>query len=165
MVGIIMGLTGAGGSILTVPVFVYLFGIDAAETAPAYSLFVVGCASLIGVIIKGEQKEVNFKTALFFGIPTITAIFLTRKYLVPAIPDSLFTIGSFELMKHLLIMGVFAMVMIAIAINMIRGSHIINSSKLNKKNHILKFCCRIRHWWLMWTCWCRWRFYDYPGHY
>ncbi|OFY99072.1 MAG: hypothetical protein A3K10_04490 [Bacteroidetes bacterium RIFCSPLOWO2_12_FULL_31_6] len=139
IVGLTLGLIGAGGSILTVPVFVYLFGIDATDTAPAYSLFVVGFSSLIGVIIKSRQKEVNFKMALFFGIPTVIAIFFTRKYLVPAIPDQLFHIGTFVITKRLLIMGVFAIVMIVVALVMIKGSHIVNDIKLNQKNYILNF--------------------------
>ena len=139
IVGLTMGLIGAGGSILTVPIFVYLFGIDATATAPAYSLFVVGFSSLIGVIIKSRQKEVNFKMALFFGIPTVIAIFFTRKYIVPEIPNQLFNIGTFEITKRHLIMELFAVVMIIVALLMIKGLHIVNDIKLNKKNHVLNF--------------------------
>ena len=76
IVGITLGLIGAGGSILTVPIFIYLFGIEAAITAPAYSLFVVGACSSIGTVIKAKQKLVNFKMAFVFGLPTIIAIYL-----------------------------------------------------------------------------------------
>lgn len=139
LVGLILGLIGAGGSILTVPIFVYLFDIDAADTAPAYSLFVVCFSSLIGTLIKAKQKEVNFKMALFFGIPTVIAIFFTRKYLVPAIPDYLFRVGNFEITKHFLIMSVYAVLMIVVALIMIIGSPIVNTIPLNKKNHIFNF--------------------------
>lgn len=138
-IGLSTGLIGAGGSILAIPILVYCFGIEAAVTAPAYSLFIVGCASLVGVLVKAKKQEVNFKTALFFGIPTIIAIFLTRKYLVPAIPESLFAIGSFELTNRLLIMSVFAITMITASIFMIRGGVKIKTINMKKKNHVLNF--------------------------
>jgi len=139
MVGLTLGLIGAGGSILTVPIFVYLFGIDASDTAPAYSLFVVGFSSLIGVLIKIKQKEVDFRTALIFGIPTIVAIFFTRKYLVPAIPDHLFNIGIFEITKRHLIMDVFAIVMIIVALAMIKSHNVVSEIKSSKNNYFLNF--------------------------
>ena len=141
LIGLSLGLIGGGGSILTVPILVYILGIEAAETAPAYSLFVVGVSSFIGVILKAKQKEVNFKTAFFFGIPTIIAIFLTRKFLVPAIPESIFTIANFELSKRIFIMGLFSIIMIIAAIIMIKGRKGIEAADkgLNKKNHITNF--------------------------
>ena len=107
LVGLSLGLIGGGGSILTVPILVYILGVEASETAPAYSLFVVGVSSFIGVILKAKQKEVNFKTAFLFGVPTIIAIFLTRRFLVPAIPESIITIANYELSKRIFIMGIF----------------------------------------------------------
>lgn len=139
IVGITLGLIGAGGSILTVPIFVYLFGIEAAVTAPAYSLFVVCVSSSIGTFIKSRQKEVNFKTAFFFGVPTIIAIYLTRKFLVPILPNIFLSIGDFELTKRFVIMGLFSVVMIGAALIMIKGSKKINEIKLLKKNHFLNF--------------------------
>lgn len=139
LIGLSLGLIGGGGSILTVPILVYLLGIEAAETAPAYSLFVVGTVSVIGVIIKAKHKLVNFKTAFFFGIPTIIAIFLTRKFLVPAIPANLINLGSFMLTKRIFIMSLFAILMIGSALIMIKGRKKLNNIPLNKKNHILNF--------------------------
>lgn len=141
LIGLSLGLIGGGGSILTVPIFVYILGVEAAETAPAYSLFVVGFSSFIGVILKARQKEVDFKTALFFGIPTIIAIFLTRKFLVPAIPDNILTIANFELSKRIFIMVIFSIIMIIAAIIMIKGRVGIDVTEkgLNKKNHISNF--------------------------
>lgn len=140
-IGLSLGLIGGGGSILTVPILVYIIGIEAAETAPAYSLFVVGFTSFIGVFLKAKNKEVDFKTAFIFGIPTIIAIFITRKFLVPAIPDNLFTIGNFELSKRIFIMSFFSIIMIIAAIIMIKGrsATIPIESELNKKNHLTNF--------------------------
>jgi uncharacterized protein len=119
-IGISLGLIGGGGSILTVPVLVYLFGVSPV-LATAYSLFIVGISSLVGVYSKYKSGLVNFKTAFTFGIPSIIAVFLTRKYLVPAIPDSIFTIAGFEITKSILLMMLFAILMIFASISMIRG--------------------------------------------
>jgi len=141
LIGLSLGLIGGGGSILTVPILVYILGIEAAETAPAYSLFVVGFSSFIGVILKAKNKEVDFKTAFIFGIPTIIAIFITRKFLVPAIPDNIFTVGNFELSKRIFIMGIFSIIMIIAAIIMIKGraATVEVEDELSKKNHITNF--------------------------
>jgi uncharacterized membrane protein YfcA len=141
LIGLSLGLIGGGGSILTVPILVYILGVEAGETAPAYSLFVVGASSFIGVILKAKQKEVNFKTAFFFGIPTVIAIFLTRKFLVPEIPDNILSIANFELSKRVFIMGLFSIIMIIAAVIMIKGRKGmgIAGKELNKKNHITNF--------------------------
>lgn len=139
LIGVSSGVIGAGGSILAIPILVYLMGIEAAVAAPAYSLFVVGFSSLIGTIIKSRKQQVNFKTALFFGIPTIISIFLTRKFLVPLIPESLFFVGDFEFTNRILIMGIFSVIMIVSATTMIRGRSEIIDLELKKKNHFLNF--------------------------
>ena len=93
VIGISLGLIGGGGSILTVPVLVYLFGVEPI-LATAYSLFIVGSTSLVG-LLKYKQGLVNLKTAIIFGAPSILAVFATRKYIIPLIPNEVFTIGSF----------------------------------------------------------------------
>jgi uncharacterized membrane protein YfcA len=120
LIGLSLGLIGGGGSILTVPVLVYLFGIDAV-TATAYSLFVVGATSLVGAFPKYKEGLVDLKTAVIFGAPSILAVYFTRAYLVPFIPDQVLTVGDFELTKRLLLMGLFALLMIFASISMIRN--------------------------------------------
>ncbi|HRN91715.1 MAG TPA: sulfite exporter TauE/SafE family protein [Ferruginibacter sp.] len=119
VIGLSLGLIGGGGSILTVPVLVYLFGVDPVA-ATAYSLFIVGTTSLVGVWPKYLQKEVNFKTALIFGLPSIVAVYATRAFIIPVIPDQLFTAGNFVLTKPLLLMLIFAVLMVAASFSMIR---------------------------------------------
>ena len=121
LIGLSLGLIGGGGSILTVPILVYLLGVEAANTAPAYSLFVVGTASLIGAIIKYKQGFVDLKTATIFGLPAIAAVYLTRRFLVPAIPEELFSINDFILTKRILVMGLFSILMILASVSMIKG--------------------------------------------
>ncbi len=119
IIGISLGLIGGGGSILTVPVLVYLFKVEPV-VATAYSLFIVGLASLVGAIPKYKQGQVNLKTALIFGIPSIIAVFATRKFIVPRIPQEVFTIGDFVVTKSILMMILFAVLMVFASVSMIR---------------------------------------------
>lgn len=116
-----MGLIGGGGSILTVPVLVYLLSITPV-TATAYSLFVVGTSSLVGAINNLKQKLVDFRTATVFAIPAFIAVYATRKYLVPAIPETIFSLWGFEVTKGIGIMLFFALIMIGASISMIRDN-------------------------------------------
>ncbi|MBL7829312.1 MAG: sulfite exporter TauE/SafE family protein [Saprospiraceae bacterium] len=120
LIGVSLGLIGGGGSILTVPVLVYLFGVDPI-VATAYSLFIVGSTSLVGALPKYKEGLVNLKTAVIFGIPSIAAVYATRAWLVPYIPDPVLTIGQFTLTKAMLLMGLFAVLMVFASFSMIRG--------------------------------------------
>jgi len=119
LVGVSLGLIGSGGSILTVPILVYVMGVNPV-LATAYSLFVVGTTSLVGGVQNAIQKKVDFKTVFIFGIPSIIAVYLTRAYLMPLIPDVIFSIGNFEVTKPIALMVLFAIVMIFASISMIR---------------------------------------------
>lgn len=119
LVGVSLGLIGSGGSILTVPILVYVMGVNPV-LATAYSLFVVGTTSLVGGVQNAIQKKVDFKTVFIFGIPSIIAVYLTRAYLMPLIPDVLFSIGNFQFTKPIALMVLFAIVMIFASISMIR---------------------------------------------
>ncbi len=118
-IGIALGLIGGGGSILTVPVLVYLFGLDAVA-ATGYSLFIVGLTSAVGSVSYFKNGLVNVKTAIIFGVPSIIAVFLTRAYIVPAIPKEVFSVGSFVVTKSILMMLLFAILMIAASYSMIK---------------------------------------------
>jgi uncharacterized membrane protein YfcA len=119
VIGISLGLIGGGGSILTVPVLVYLFNVDPV-LATAYSLFIVGLSSLVGAFPKYKEGMIDLKTALVFGVPSIIAVFLTRKVLVPAIPATLFEIAGVSVTKALAMMILFAVLMVAASVSMIR---------------------------------------------
>jgi hypothetical protein len=119
VIGISLGLIGGGGSILTVPVLVYLFHVDPV-TATAYSLFIVGSTSLVGALPKYREGLVNLKTAIIFGAPSIAAVYATRKFIVPMIPQEVFSIGDFVVTKAVLMMLLFAILMVAASVSMIR---------------------------------------------
>ena len=119
IIGVSLGLIGGGGSILTVPVLVYLMGTSPIM-ATAYSLFIVGASSLVGGARYAIKGLVDFKMAFLFGAPSIAAVYLTRRYLVPAIPDEVMHIRSFIMSKGMLLMVLFAVLMIVASISMIR---------------------------------------------
>jgi uncharacterized membrane protein YfcA len=119
IIGIVLGLIGGGGSILTVPILVYIMGVSPV-IATAYSLFVVGTSALVGAIINAKKRMVDFKTGIVFAIPAFLAVFLTRKYLVPAIPDELFSVGNFMVTKDIAIMVFFAIIMLLASYFMIK---------------------------------------------
>lgn len=120
-IGLSLGLVGSGGSILTVPVLVYVVGVDP-ELATAYSLFVVGLTALVGGVQNALHKQVDFKTALLFGAPSILAVYLTRSFIMPAIPKTLFVLGDFEVSKNLGLMLLFAVLMVLASFSMINSS-------------------------------------------
>jgi len=121
LIGISLGLIGGGGSILTVPVLVYLFGLDA-FLATEYSLFIVGISSVVGSFSYFKKGLVNLKTAFVFGIPSVISIFLTRNYLVPLIPNEVFSINNFVVTKNIFLLLIFAGLMILASYKMIQKS-------------------------------------------
>ena len=122
LIGLILGMLGGGGSILSIPILVYLFQIDVVM-ASAYSLFIVGTTSLVGSISKYREHAVNFKSALLFGIPSVISIFATRKWIVPAIPDVVWQTDLLMISKRLLLLGLFAVLMVLASFSMIRGTN------------------------------------------
>ncbi len=134
VIGVSLGLIGGGGSILTVPVLVYLFGVNPV-LATAYSLFIVGATSLVGTFPKYRNGEVNIKTAIIFGIPSIAAVFATRAFIVPAIPKEVFHIGDFVITKALLMMILFAILMVFASVSMIRDKKKAELSEEGKQTY------------------------------
>ena len=119
LVGVSLGLIGSGGSILTVPILVYIMGVEPV-IATAYSLFIVGATALVGGVQNAMKKNVDFKTVLIFGVPSIAAVYATRMWMVPLIPKEILTLGSFVLTKPIALMLLFAVVMVFAAVSMIR---------------------------------------------
>ena len=117
--GVILGITGGGGSILTVPVLVYIVGLSPI-TATAYSLFIVGLTSAFGTFQNYKKGYVNVRTALFFAAPSLIAIFLTRKFVVPALPEVLYANEHFPITRDFFLMTLFATVMLMASSAMLR---------------------------------------------
>lgn len=103
VVGLLVVLIGAGGSILTVPVLVYLFHISPV-VATGYALLIVGTTSIISTLSYIRRKLVNYRIAIIFGIPSMTAVYLTRRYMLPAIPEEVFMIRNSIITKDVFLM-------------------------------------------------------------
>lgn len=130
IVGLVLGLIGGGGSILTVPILVYLIGLNPI-TATAYSLFVVGVTSLIGAYQNFKKGLVDLKTAIIFSIPAFIAVYLTRRFLVPMIPDEVFSIGDYDITNSIFIMVFFAIIMLLASLSMIKDRKEISTDTTN----------------------------------
>ena len=120
LMGFTLGLFGGGGSILAVPIFVYVFHIEPL-LATAYSLWVVGLSALVGSLKKHLDQQIEYKVGLFFVVPSALTVFLTRRFLVPQIPLQLLALGDVTLTKNMAIMLFFGVVMILASYSMIRG--------------------------------------------
>lgn len=131
LIGISLGLIGGGGSILTVPVLVYLFHLSPA-TATSYSLFVVGSTSMVGAIGYYRRNLVHLRTALLFGSASVVTVFAVRMFIIPAIPTEITTVGNFTITFPLLTMVLFALLMLLASFSMIRSKAITKTEQHSK---------------------------------
>lgn len=132
LMGAVLGLIGGGGSILTVPILVYLFGVPPV-LATAYSLFIVGLTSIFGILPYLRTGQVQVKTGILFSIPAMTGVFVARKFVVPIVPEKLLALGSFVLTKDMALMGLFAVMMVAASFSMIRSRPAVNHAEAAEK--------------------------------
>ena len=135
-IGVSLGLIGGGGSILTVPVLVYLFTISP-PVAISYSLFIVGITSLAGAFNYYRKNLVNFKTVLLFGSSSISTVFIARKFIIPLLPDVFFRFGSFGVTHSLFVMVLFAVLMLAASMSMIKNRKIVAVKQTKEKPGML----------------------------
>jgi uncharacterized membrane protein YfcA len=119
IIGISLGLIGSGGSILTIPILVYLFKVNP-EQATSYSLFIVGVTAISGSYKHYKMGNLQLRSALYFAIPSVFSILLIREVIFPQIAATLFSIASYTISKDFLIMVVFAVLMMMAALSMIR---------------------------------------------
>ncbi|UKJ07523.1 sulfite exporter TauE/SafE family protein [Solitalea lacus] len=138
LMGLTLGLIGGGGSILTVPILVYLFHIDTVQ-ATAYSLFIVGLTSLVGSVSHFKQNNIDWRSVLMFGIPSVFSVFITRTYLVKLIPEIVLSFGSISINKSLFLLLIFALVMLFAAYSMIKKPKYAEQEKVqqNPNNTLL----------------------------
>ncbi len=122
-IGISLGLIGGGGSVLTVPILVYFFNIEPV-IATAYSLFIVGSTSAVGAMQKWLRQEINFRVALTFGLPSLLTVFAIRKLLIPILPEIIFQYADFVVRKGPLTLVLFAILMVAAAIGIVKPQRI-----------------------------------------
>ncbi len=118
LIGITLGIFGGGGSILTLPVLVYLLQIDSI-IGIAYSMLIVGITTLVGAVNSYYKKTLNLKAAYSFGVPSIIAVFLTRKFITPLIENNSWLVFGYSLAGKHLLMILFALLMIIVSLFMI----------------------------------------------
>ncbi|MCB0420144.1 MAG: sulfite exporter TauE/SafE family protein [Bdellovibrionales bacterium] len=136
VMGAVLGLIGGGGSILTVPILVYLLKVDALS-ATGYSLFIVGLSACFGAYSYWKKGMVDFKTGAIFSVPAFLGVYLVRKFGVPMLPDVIVEINNWQMTKSFLILIVFALMMILASISMIRGRKNAEGEKNKKFNYPL----------------------------
>lgn len=134
-IGLSLGLVGAGGSIFTVPVLVYLFGIDA-TLATAYSLVIISATTSVGAFKNYQKQLVSFPVAFSFGLSSMLTVFLIRRFILPVIPSELFSFQALVLHKSAATMLVFALLMLVAAYFMIRSQS--TTQKLHHTPSVLK---------------------------
>lgn len=115
LIGVLLGMLGGGGAILSVPMLVYVFGLGGA-LATAYSLFIVGATALLGSIPYVKAGQVSIRRAAAFAIPSILAVFIARRFALPALPEHLAGLD-----KDRFLVVLFAVVMIAAGARMVWG--------------------------------------------
>ena len=113
IMGLILGLLGGGGSILTVPILVYCFNVPA-TLATGYSLFIVGITSLFAALRYKKDQLLDIKVAILFSIPSIIGVLFSRLFILPIIPEYL-QITRYLIAKDQLVLFVFALLIIVIA--------------------------------------------------
>ncbi len=126
--GFLLGMLGGGGSILTVPILVYVGNIPA-QNATGYSLFIVGITALIGSVINMRKSLVRTREGLVFAVPALVTMYAMRAGILPMIPETV-VLPLFTIEKAILIMIVFSVVMMIAGVRMLRqqtDSHIMNN--------------------------------------
>jgi len=128
LTGVSLGLVGGGGSILIVPILVYLFHTPP-TIATAYSLFVVGIASSVAAFRYAKKDLVAYKIAMIFATPAFFGVFISRRFIIPGLPNQILDLGFYELTKDALIMIVFSLIMLLASFSMIRKKAPSNNSE------------------------------------
>jgi uncharacterized protein len=135
LIGISLGLIGGGGSIITIPVLVYLFHIEP-TLATAYSLFIVGTTSLVGGVRGAFNKMVDFKSAFLLAVPSTLGVYLTRHFVLPHIPDTLLIVNDFSITRDIALMLFFALFMVIASVRMITDKQMDEQSTTTKSHFV-----------------------------
>ncbi len=133
--GIVLGLLGGGGALLSIPVLVYLFKIEP-QLATSYSLLLVGISATSGSYQNIRKKLVDYNAALYYGVPSIIAVYSVRRWVMPNLPKVIFHMGSYPVDKNLFILIILAAVMFVAAYKMITAAPAVENETEHKIDHI-----------------------------
>ncbi len=127
--GATFGLIGAGGSILSVPILIYIINLSPI-IATSYSFYIVGLVALLGAIGYFRKKLISVVDVWYFSIPSTFGVIFSRYYILPSIPNIIFGID-----KNALITIMFSLLMIISGIMTLRKLE--NQSNLKKEKSLL----------------------------
>ena len=149
-IGFSLGLIGGGGSILAIPMLVFFFGIDPV-LATTYSLFIVGVTAISGSIDHYKMRNIDYKTVLLFGIPSVIVLFIMRRWLLGFIPPTILRTDTWVLSKSLFIMIIFSITMLVAGWSMVKkNSYAHSPEKLSYSRLVVQglyYRCNNRiHW-------------------
>ncbi len=122
LIGVTLSLLGGGGSILTVPVLVYVFGVDP-YLATSYSMFLVGTSNWLAAVDSMRKKLVLYRQGFYFAIPGLVVTFAVRRFLLPYLPQYLIQTSELSITKSNGIMLFFAFIMLLAALKSLWGKN------------------------------------------
>ena len=134
--GLILGLLGGGGSILSIPILVYLFRLET-SIATGYSLFIVGIATLVGCIIRLRLSILDIGVGMKFGLPAVLGSFVARMWLVPIIPGQIIILTTISISQRALILGLFSVLTISASFYMVFANNKLNKEIDIERNDLL----------------------------
>jgi uncharacterized protein len=135
LTGIVLGLLGGGGALLSIPVLVYLFHIEP-QLATSYSLILIAVSASSGAYQNIRKKLVDYNAALYYGIPSVISVYVVRRWVMPNLPKVIFSIGNYSVDKNLFILIVLAVVMFIAAYKMITSKNADGDEKEHTINHL-----------------------------
>lgn len=127
--GIILSVVGAGGSILTVPILVYLFSIPTI-IATSYALTIVGIIAFLSSI--SRWRYINLKKIIPLGLTSALSVFITRRFFIPILLENF---SDYIINKFLLIL--LLIIMILAGYFMIKGQEKKQNDHINNSSSIL----------------------------
>lgn len=128
IIGIILSLIGSGGSILTIPVLVYIFNIEP-FLATTYSLIIIGITAFFSAIKNIKNGNIDFKIGIIFTLPSLFSVYLTRRFILPSLPQKIKITENFYYKTDELILIFLSIIMILSAVSMILK----NNNRMIKK--------------------------------
>jgi uncharacterized membrane protein YfcA len=134
LTGIVLGLLGGGGALLSIPVLVYLFHIEP-QLATSYSLILIAISASSGAYQNIRKKLIDYNAALYYGIPSVISVYIVRRWVMPNLPKVILTIGDYKLDKNLFILIILAIVMFIAAYKMITAKNAGDDETEHKVDH------------------------------
>lgn len=106
IIGLTLGLFGAGGAIISFPVLMYFMNIPPLQ-ASVYSLLIVGISAFIAVIQHIKNKNIDIKITIIFSVPLLISFYIFKFIILPIIPQDIISFSQWTFTKNHLIILLF----------------------------------------------------------